>query len=163
MGRVLGVRRLSHDTDASTSIERQGEANRRVGSQACPSGAGRGQRGHDQPQQVSPRLPPVGGQWVLLGVASLYAHFYFKSFVETLAKRHADAAADLIRIRKNGKKTEAEVGLPGGESPIVILAEGMSDEAWLALFDIALAAEELRGKTLRWDSGTSTWRPADDH
>ena len=26
MGRVLGVRRLSHDTDASTSIERQGES-----------------------------------------------------------------------------------------------------------------------------------------
>jgi hypothetical protein len=26
MGRLLGVRRLSHDTDASTSIERQGES-----------------------------------------------------------------------------------------------------------------------------------------
>jgi len=26
MGRVLGVRRLSHDTDASTSIERLGES-----------------------------------------------------------------------------------------------------------------------------------------
>ena len=26
MGRVLGARRLSHDTDASTSIERQGES-----------------------------------------------------------------------------------------------------------------------------------------
>ncbi len=101
-------------------------------------------------------------QWVLLGTASLYAHFYFKSFVETLGKRHADAVADLMRIRKNGKKTEAEVGLPGGESPKVVLVEGMSDLAWLALFDIALAAEDLRGKTLRWDSGTSTWRPADD-
>jgi hypothetical protein len=26
MGRVLSVRRLSHDTDASTPIEREGEA-----------------------------------------------------------------------------------------------------------------------------------------
>jgi len=38
----------------------------------------------------------------------------------------------------------------------------MPDEAWLAMFDIADAVEELRGKTLRWDSGASAWRPADD-
>jgi hypothetical protein len=55
----------------------------------------------------------------------------------TAEHRHAD----LIRIRKNGKKTEAEVGLPDGESPVVVLLEGMSDEAWLALLDVELAAD----------------------
>lgn len=52
--------------------------------------------------------------------------------------------------------------MPGSESPMVVLVEGMSDLAWLALFDLDVTAEELRGKTLRWDSDTSTWRPNDE-
>ena len=104
-------------------------------------------------------LPPE--VWVPLGTASLYAHFYLKSFMETLGKRHAEAVTDPARIRKKVKKTEAKVGLPGGE-PMVLLAEGMSEEAWLALLDLDEAADDLHGKLLRWDSRDSAWRPADD-
>ncbi len=105
-------------------------------------------------------LPPE--VWVPLGAASLYAHFYFKSFMETLGKRHAEAVTDPARIRKKDKKTEAKVGLPGSETPMVLLAEGMSEEAWLALLDLDETVDELRGKMLRWDSTASVWRPADD-
>lgn len=99
-------------------------------------------------------------QVALLAAASIYS----KAFLEALAKRHADAVSDLLhtRFHKNGTTTEVQISVDGGESPTVVLTEGMSDEAWLALLDVELAAEELRGKTLRWDSGTSAWRPADD-
>ncbi len=104
-------------------------------------------------------LPPE--VWVPLGAASLYAHFYLKSFMETLGQRHAEAVTDPARIGKKVKKTEAKVDLPGGE-PMVFLAEGMSEEAWLALVDLDETADDLRGKMLRWDSSAAAWRPADD-
>ena len=46
-------------------------------------------------------LPPE--VWVFLGLAAIYS----KAFLEALARRHADALADLVRtrFRKNGKTT----------------------------------------------------------
>lgn len=98
--------------------------------------------------------------WALLGLAAIYA----KTFVETLAKRHADALEDLIetRLRKNGKKTEAEIGADDGSTAKVVVTADMPDEARLALLDLDVTADELRGKLLRWDGSASTWRPADD-
>ena len=103
-------------------------------------------------------LPPE--LWALLGLAAIYA----KTFVETLAKRHADALEDLIetRLRKNGKKTEAEIGADDGSTAKIVVTADMPDEARLALVDLDVTDDAVRGKLLRWDGSASEWRPADD-
>jgi hypothetical protein len=93
-----------------------------------------------------------------LGIASAAAAIYAKALLETLGRRSGEGIADLIRIRKNGTVTEAHIGLPGEAWPKVALTPSMPDEAWLAMFDIDIAAEELRGRILRWDSQASAWR-----
>jgi hypothetical protein len=88
------------------------------------------------------------------------AAIYAKTFVETLAKRHADALEDLVetRLRKNGKKTEAEIGADDGSTATVVVTADMPDEARLALLDLDVTADDLRGRRLRWDAATSAWR-----
>lgn len=56
---------------------------------------------------------------------------YSKAFLETLARRHADGLADRVRmrLRKNGKDTEAEIGLRGGASATVVVTGDLPDEA----------------------------------
>lgn len=87
---------------------------------------------------------------------------YSKAFVEALAKRHADGLADLLRTRpsKNGENDEAEIGLDDGTSATIAITVDTPDEARLALLDLDVTSEELRGKLLHWDSAASAWRPA---
>ena len=96
----------------------------------------------------------------LLAAASIYS----KAFLETLAKHHADAVADLLRrsLHKNGTTTEAEIGLDDGSAATIIVTEDLPDEARLALLDLDVTSDELRSKTLRWDSSASAWRPDPD-
>jgi hypothetical protein len=100
-------------------------------------------------------LPPE--VWVFLGLAAIYS----KAFLEALARRHADALADLVRtrFRKNGKTTELSISVDGGASAVVVVTGDLPDEARLALLDLDLMADEMRGKELRWDDDTSAWRP----
>jgi len=89
---------------------------------------------------------------------------YSKAFLETLAKHHADAVADLLSRswRKSGPTAEAEIGLDGDAAAKILVTADIPDEARLALLDLDVTAEELRGKVLRWDAAASAWRPADD-
>jgi hypothetical protein len=98
--------------------------------------------------------------WPLLGAAAIYA----KTFLETLAKRHADALEDLVetRLRRNGSKTEAEIGLDGDTTAKIVVTADTPDEARLALLDLDVTADEIRGKQLRWDRAASEWRPYGD-
>jgi hypothetical protein len=77
------------------------------------------------------------------------AAIYSKAFVEALAKRHADGVADLVRTRVRRK----------GKTATIAITADLPDEARLALLDLDVTADELRGKLVRWDSTTSTWRP----
>jgi hypothetical protein len=99
----------------------------------------------------------------LTGAAVIYS----KAFLETLAKHHADRLVDLVRttrfrFRNNDKNTEAEIGFDGDAAATIVVNEDTPDEARLALLDLDVTAEELRGKVLRWDSSASAWRPADE-
>ncbi len=38
----------------------------------------------------------------------------------------------------------------------------MPDEARLAVLDLDVTADVVRGQVLRWDSSASAWQPADD-
>jgi len=89
---------------------------------------------------------------------------YSKAFLETLAKHHADAVADLLRTRsrKNGPTTEVQISIDGGTSAALVVTGDMPDEARLALLDLDLMADEVRGKVLRWDDSASAWRPDPD-
>jgi hypothetical protein len=92
------------------------------------------------------------------------AAIYAKTFLETLAKRHADALEDLVetRIRRKGKPDEYRIGVEDGSAATIAITEDTPDEARLALLDLDVTADELRGKLLRWDSSTSAWRPDPD-
>jgi hypothetical protein len=105
--------------------------------------------------------PPVD-QAVFLAVGAIYS----KAFVEALAKRHADGLADLVRTRihRRGKSRgrEVEIGVDSDAAAKVMVTEDLPDEARLALLDLDVTADELRGKLLRWDSSASAWRPDPD-
>ena len=72
--------------------------------------------------------------------------------------------ADLVRkrFRKNGTTTECQIGVDGGAAATIVVTADTPDEARLALLDLDVTADEVRGKLLRWDSSASAWRPADD-
>ena len=77
---------------------------------------------------------------------------YTKAFVETLAKYHADVLSDAAtRFRRKGKTREVLVGPDDGSAATIIITERRHDEARLALLDLQVTADELRGKVLRWD------------
>jgi hypothetical protein len=112
------------------------------------------------PSQLASRSLPVhafGPEMYLTGTAIAV---YSKAFVEALAKRHADGLAD--RVRTRSRTREARIGLPDSESATIVITARMPDEARLALLDLDVTADEVRGKLLRWDSKASAWRPADD-
>jgi hypothetical protein len=88
---------------------------------------------------------------------------YVKAFLEALAKRHADGLADLLhRLRVRFRKNEVQIGVDGDQSATVVITKDLPDEARLALLDLDVTAEGLRGKLLRWDSSASAWHPTDD-
>jgi len=92
------------------------------------------------------------------------AAIYAKTFLETLAKRHADALEDLVetRIRRKGKPDEYRIGVDDGSAATIAITEDTPDEARLALLDLDVTADAVRGKVLRWDGSASAWRPGDE-
>jgi hypothetical protein len=98
------------------------------------------------------------GQATILAAVAIYS----KAFVEALAKRHADAVSDLVRkrFRPNDATGEYWIGLDSAAT--IVVNEDLPDEARLALLDLDVTADELRGKLLRWDDSASAWRPDPD-
>jgi hypothetical protein len=98
--------------------------------------------------------------WELVAALMAAATVYSKAFLETLAKHHADALNDAVRtrIRKNGKTRELLVGPEDGSAATLVVTSKTPDEARLAVLDLDVTADEVRGKTLRWDDDTMVWR-----
>jgi len=94
-----------------------------------------------------------------LVIASM-AVSYAKAFAETLGKNHAEGLSKAVRtrIRKHGKVREALVGPDDGTAAVLVLTSETPDEARLALLDLDVTAEDVRGQYLRWDPETETWR-----
>jgi hypothetical protein len=75
-------------------------------------------------------------------------------FLQTLSQRAANSVVDMSKqvtnaVRKHVKRKD---------TPRIELPDNMTDEAWLALFEIVNAGE-LRGRVLRWDEEAMAWRP----
>ena len=99
--------------------------------------------------------------WDVLGPVMAATAIYSKAFLETLAKHHADAFSVAVRtrFRKNGETREALIGPGDGRAATLVVTASTPDEARLALLDLDVTAEDVRGKVLRWDSEAMAWRP----
>ena len=101
-------------------------------------------------------------QVVLAFLAGKVSLPFVQALFQTLGQRAANSVADLSKqvtdaVRKHVKRK----GRPG-DTPLIALPDPMTDEAWLALFEM-VEADELHGKKIvRWDSSASAWRPDDD-
>ena len=103
----------------------------------------------------------------LLLLAFLGGNFS-SAFVQALGQRAADGTVkrvgDLVHthVRRKGKPDETLIGVDDGTAATIAITEDTPDEARLALLDLDVTADELRGKLLRWDSSVSAWRPDPD-
>jgi hypothetical protein len=63
--------------------------------------------------------------------------------------------SDLVRkrIRRKGQPEEIRISASGDATATIALTGSTPEEAWLALLDLDVTAEDVRGKTLRWDNG----------
>jgi hypothetical protein len=100
------------------------------------------------------------------------AVIYLKAFLEELGKRTGEGMADLpkkladhirvFREARKGKPDEFYVGFRDDpEAAMIVVTEDLPDEGRLALLDLDVTAEALRGKTLRWDATAGAWLPDD--
>jgi hypothetical protein len=81
-------------------------------------------------------------------------------FIQTLSQRAANSVADLSKQVTDAVRTHLKRKGCSGETPLIALPDNMTDEAWLALFEMVKSGE-LCGKVLHWDSDAKAWRPAD--
>jgi hypothetical protein len=97
-------------------------------------------------------------QLVLLAAVAIYS----KAFLETLAKHRAEGLIEAVRtrFRKNNKVTELLVGPGNGAAATLVMTSDTPDEARLAVLDLDVTAEDVRGQLLRWDAEAQTWRPS---
>jgi hypothetical protein len=114
-------------------------------------------------------LPPFSATPEMIALATATAIFS-KAFLETLGNRAGEGAAslprrvrDLVRTRHHGKDGREEVYVEAGfKWATVVVTQDLPDEALVALIDLDVTAEALRGKLLRWDVTAGAWCPDDD-
>jgi hypothetical protein len=97
-------------------------------------------------------------------VAASVLTIFCKAFLEALGKRAGDGLVDLVKTRvvRKGIPDEYRIGIDDGSAAKIIVTADTPDEARLALLDLDVTADELRGKLLRWDHAASAWRSTDD-
>jgi hypothetical protein len=86
---------------------------------------------------------------------------YSKAFIETLAKHNAEGLIEAVRtrFRKKGNAAEVLVGPDDGAAATLVITSDTPDEARLAVLDLDVTADDVRGQLLRWDAEAETWRP----
>jgi hypothetical protein len=91
------------------------------------------------------------------------------AFFNELGRRLGSSCADWLKqgIILRFKPNKTELSVPDAEvrRPITIeIEEELSDNAWLALLDLDLESNSIRGKRLRWDPQAGDWLlPNDGH
>jgi hypothetical protein len=88
------------------------------------------------------------------------ATVYVKAFMENLGKNHAEALNEAVRaLHKKGKTKELLVGPDEGAAAILVITGDTPDEARLAVLDLDVTAEDVRGQYPRRDREAYKWRP----
>jgi hypothetical protein len=90
---------------------------------------------------------------------------FLTAFSTELGRRFGGTVADWAsRIRLRRRRGEpTEVGLTitdDGAVTVLELDEGLSDEARLALIDLDIKADGVRGHRLKWDTQATAWTSA---
>lgn len=111
----------------------------------------------------APALP----DYMELAVGGFAAVKLLGPFLEAFAAKlgeqlgeSAGRALGRIRLcRKKGQPRHLSVKLPGSPvETLLVLPEDFTDEAKLALIDLDIDTDEVRGHMLSWDPATSTWQ-----
>jgi hypothetical protein len=97
------------------------------------------------------------------------AAIFSKAFMETLGHRAGDGAANLPKqvrdlarsFHRNRGAGEIRIRVEGQATAIVVVTADLPDGARLALLDLDVTTEELRGKPLRWNTLKAAWLPDD--
>jgi hypothetical protein len=77
------------------------------------------------------------------------------------AQRRGVIGTVRTRFRKKGKAAELLVDSGDDAAATLVITSDTPDEARLAVLDLDLTAEDVRGQFLRWDAEAETWRPSD--
>jgi len=78
-------------------------------------------------------------------------------FIQTLAQRAANGVADWSKDATAAVLKQLKRKGRSDDTPWIALPDHMTDEAWLALFEL-VETGELHGKVVRWDENAVTWR-----
>lgn len=111
---------------------------------------------------MAPGGLPELGEWAFTAVVPLAA-IYAKTLIEALATRSADGITALpgkVRQRwfRRGTRRVAVVLEPeNGHSAAILVTADLTDDARLALLDLDLTHESMRGKILAWDENVRRW------
>jgi len=128
----------------------------------------------DLEDEAEGRLPlraHLNARYWQLSTADLLAGYvaveFAKGYIDALAGRAADASLGLVqhvRFRRNRRTGEMRAGVDGGGASTVVITDDLPDEARLALLDLDITADGMRGKELGWDPDAGAWLPtgADD-
>jgi len=99
--------------------------------------------------------------WEVVAPLVAATGIYSKTFLETLAKHNAEALLDAVHARviknKKGKTIAFLTAADGDEIAKFVVTGDLSDQARLALLDLEVVTEALRGKILRWDDDAKVW------
>lgn len=92
-----------------------------------------------------------------------FAEAFASKLGERLGESAAAAASRIRLVRRNVSSTKEELVVRQGTTQtIIVVSRTLTDEARLALIDLDVTADGIRGMTLQWDAESKTWRPAAD-
>ena len=109
----------------------------------------------------------TGGQVnvVEMAVAAGTLGPFVSAFCTELGKRFGGTVADWVshvRLLRRRDSSKAELLLKLDDDVTVVeLEEELSDEARLALLELDIRAQAVRGRRLRWDAAAGTWVPVE--
>jgi hypothetical protein len=86
---------------------------------------------------------------------------YVTLFTQTLAAHNAAALIRAVqtRFRRKGKILELVVGTDDDAAAAFLVTADLPDDAKLAMLEVDVTSDELRGKLLRWNDKVMAWRP----
>lgn len=102
-------------------------------------------------------------QVVLAFIAGNFCSAYIQALAQRAESRVANLpkqVSDLVRkrIKRKGQPEEIHISAGDEATATIALTASTPDEAWLALLDLDVTGEDMRGKVLRWDNDAMTWR-----
>ncbi|MFD8529407.1 hypothetical protein ACFV0L_18505 [Streptosporangium canum] len=93
---------------------------------------------------------------------------FLETFASKLGERFGESTGQVlgrIRVirRRNRASAELEIDDPATHAPtVLVLPADFSEEARLAVIELDITAEKVRGATMHWNPDTGAWEPTED-